>query len=476
MQNSKLIELLKSLSKRKLSHFHDFIRSPYFNKNTDINLFFEYLEKYSPAFTHKNLDKKTAISKLNTSKKLNERSLAYLMNNLLNLLEKFLSIEKLMGDEFQTQQYLIQSFKQHHLLNNVRNALKKANKHLEKNPYKNADYYFKSYQISKNAYEQTSSNKRAFNEELQIAGNDLDVYFLVEKLRYCSEMLNLEKIINVKYDLQLGEEIIVFLNNHPLAEIPAISIYLNFLKMLKEETEVKHFKKVKQLLYDHVNVFSSEELKHLYTGILNYCTRKINRYNDEQYWLEYFEINKVLLKKELLYENGQLSPWRYTNIVHVGLKTNQPEWTKSFIEQYKNKLPEEYIENMYAYNLSLFYYYQKDYSKAQTLAFQTDSKDILLNILNRSLLIKIYFETEQVELLLFYLEANRIFLLRNKLIDPKLKKQMQRFIDFTKKLTKIESHEGEKLAPLKSSLPPATEVMHRDWLLEQINKKILKFK
>ena len=38
MQNSKLVELLKSLSKRKLSRFHDFIRSPYFNKNTDIGL------------------------------------------------------------------------------------------------------------------------------------------------------------------------------------------------------------------------------------------------------------------------------------------------------------------------------------------------------------------------------------------------------------------------------------------------------
>ena len=49
---------------------------------------------------------------------------------------------------------------------------------------------------------------------------------------------------------------------------------------------------------------------------------------------------------------------------------------------------------------------------------------------------------------------------------------MQRFIDFTKKIAKIESHEEEKLTPLKDKLPNASEVMHRDWLLEQIDSKI----
>ncbi len=476
MQNSKLIELLRSLPKRKLSRFQDFIRSPYFNKNTDIISFYEFLEKYSPSYTHKSLDKKNVISKVKTNKALNEKSLAYLMNNLLNLIEQFLSIENLKEDELQTQQYLIQSYQEYHLANNAHKILEKAKKQLVLSPFQNADYFFNSYQLAKTAYEQTSRNRRDFNEELQIAANELDIYFLVDKLRYCCEMLNLENIVNVKYDLQLGSEIINFLHDHPLVKTPAVSVYFNILIMLRGGVDKEHFQKVKLLLSQHRNIFSPEELKNLYTSILNYCTRQINRYNDQQYLLEYLEINKVLLENKMLFDKGILSPWRYSNLVNVGLKTKQIEWTKSFIENYKDKLPEDYAENMYSYCLGLFYYYQKEYSKAQTLAFLTESKDILLNILNRSLLIKIYFETEQIELLLFYLEANRVFLLRNKLIDPKLKKQMQRFLDFTKKLAKIEAYEFDKLQPLKDSLPPATEVMHRDWVLEQIDHKIEQFK
>ncbi|MBK9015204.1 MAG: hypothetical protein IPM82_14670 [Saprospiraceae bacterium] len=51
--------------------------------------------------------------------------------------------------------------------------------------------------------------------------------------------------------------------------------------------------------------------------------------------------------------------------------------------------------------------------------------DVLLNLSARSLLIKIYFETGQDEILYWYLEATRIFLLRNKLLDNRLNQQMK---------------------------------------------------
>ncbi len=476
MQNSKLVELLRSLPKRKLSRFHDFIQSPYFNKNTDIILFYEFIEKHSPTFSHKNLNKEIVFKKVKTSKPLSERSLAYLMNNLLNLLEQFLSIEELNGDPVKIQMYLLNEYHKIQLPKHYKSTLEKSKKLISENQHKDAKFYSEQFALSQIEYENSNVFRNLYSEKLQKAADDLDIYYLVEKLRYCCEMQNRENVLNVKYELKLGSHLVDWANEHGYAEIPTISVYLNILLLIQEDQNYDHFIKVKKLIKKHRELFNQGESLQLYTSVLNYCTRQINRYNDEQYFLEYLEINKVLLKNNLLFDHGILSPWKYSNLVNVGLKTKQIEWTKSFIEQYKDKLPEEYIENMYSYNLGLFYYYQKKYSKAQSLAFQTESKDILLNILNRSLLIKIYYETDQIELLLFYLEANRIFLLRNKLIDPKLKKQMQRFIDFTKKLAKIESYESEKMAPLKASLPPATEVMHRDWILEQIEHKIEQYK
>ncbi len=474
MQNSKLIELLRSLPKRKLGRFHDFICSPYYNKNTDIISFFYYLEKYSPSFDHKNLDKEIVLKKVKTSKPLDEKSLAYLMNNLLNLLEQFLVAEELGNDTFQSQFYLLQDYHDLGLQKHYKSALDKSKNLIAGIAQRDAKYYSNRFALSRLEYKNSNLFHKQYDEKLQIAADDLDIYYLLEKLRYCCEMQNQENFLNVKYELKLGSHLVDWANEHGYAAIPSISVYLNILSLIKEDQNYELFLSVKKLINKHEKLFEHGELLKLYHSILNYCTRQINRYNDDKYLSEYLEINKLLLEKDMLFDHDVLSPWKYANLVNVGLKTGQVDWTKSFIETYKNKLPEEYAENMYAYNLSLFHYYQKDYDKAQTMAFQTESKDVLLNILNRSLLVKIYFETGQTELLLYYLEANRLFLLRNKLIKPNLKKQMQRFIDFTKKLAKIEKHEPEKLKSLKAALPEASEVMHRDWLSDQIEEKMKK--
>jgi hypothetical protein len=474
MHNSKLIRLLRNLSKKELNRFGEFVHSPYFNKNTEFISFYDYILPFGPNFSHKRLSKEQVLKSFKKKHQISEQSITYWMNGLIQLLEQFLSIEKLQEDELQRQHYLIQSYQNHQLEKSASSVLKKAKTQLANHHLQNADFFYQSFQLSKAAYELESSNRQSFNEELQVVSNSLDVYYLAEKLRYCCEMINFENILNVKYDLQLGNQILTFLDDNPLAEVPVIAVYLNIFKMLQNAEKDEHYNKVKKLLIQYEDIFTAKEIKSFYINVLNYCTRRINQFNDEKYWIEYLDINKTLLEKGLLFEKGQLSPWRYTNLVNVGLKTNQIDWTTSFIEEYKEKLPTEYKESMFAYNSGLMQYYLKAYDQAQQLIFNIETKDVLLNVLNRSLLVKIYYESNQTELLLFSLEANRIFLLRNKLIDPKLKTQMKRFIDFTKKLVKIDITDADKLLPLKEKLPNASEVMHRDWLLEQMDLKIAK--
>lgn len=50
MHQSKLIMVLRKLSTRQLSRFGAFLQSPYFNKNTENNLFFDFLNAFAPGF------------------------------------------------------------------------------------------------------------------------------------------------------------------------------------------------------------------------------------------------------------------------------------------------------------------------------------------------------------------------------------------------------------------------------------------
>jgi hypothetical protein len=57
MYQSKLLELLRTFSPRRLSRLRDFLESPYFNRAADTVQFFDYLAPYAPDFKHAALAK-----------------------------------------------------------------------------------------------------------------------------------------------------------------------------------------------------------------------------------------------------------------------------------------------------------------------------------------------------------------------------------------------------------------------------------
>jgi hypothetical protein len=466
MQQSKLLDILRRLNARQLSRFGDFLLSPYFNKNQDNVLFFNYLQKYAPAFNHANLQKELVLKKLKIPKIVEEKSLSYLMSQLTKLLEEFLAIEHFRSAWLDAPLSQLAQYHTLQLPKYYQSTLYSLEKTLEKMPYRNADYYRNELIFRRLQYEQSDPNQRGFNQKLQEAADALDLYFLIEKLRYACEMQNLSNMLNLSYRQSFTTQTAEWAGEAAFADIPALQVY-HQLFLLLSTSDTAHFEEARHLLMVHGNLFTPEECKQLYTLLLNFCTRRINHFNDEKYWHEYMEINKLLLQNGLLLEHGQLPPWRYANLVAVGLRTGQTAWTYSFIHEFKDKLPEAYTDNLFRYNLAQYHFHQKNYGEAQRQLIYVEFTDVMLNISARSLLIRIYYETAQTEPLLSYLEATRIFLLRNKLLDPRLKQLMKKFLEICAKMAKAEGH-PERLAELRETLPPAAEVMHWDWLVEKM--------
>lgn len=468
MHSSKLIAALRKLSPKQLSRFGEWLESPIYNTSLDNVLFFRYLEKHAPAFLHPNLAKAKVIQQLELSKPLDEKSLAYRMSDLLAQLEDYLATERFHERSMDIPLYLLE---QYHLLELPKHyhwVEAGVVKKLRKSPRRNADFFQKQLVFKRLQYEHSDANQRGFDEKLQAAADALDVFFVTEKLRYACEMQNLANMFEVEYRMPLVAEVVAWAGSPQFAKVPAVQIYRQLFQLLENLERTEHFAPVKALLTAHGGLFEPGELKQLYTLLLNVCTRRINLFNDQQFWYEYLEINKLLLANHLLLENGHLPPWRYANLVTVGLKTGQVDWTEAFLHEYKNKLPKAHAENMYRYNLAHFHYHQRDLDRAQRELVHVEFNDLLLNVSARSLLIKIYFETNQEELLLSYLEATRIFLLRNKLLDAQLKRQLKNFVDFTAKLAK--ACDKSSVTQLQKKLPPARKIMHRDWLVARMGE------
>ena len=472
MQQSKLLEVLRRYSGRQLTRFRDFLESPYFNRTAELVRFYAFLAAFAPDFQDAALDKSKVLQKFKGKKPLTAKRLAYLMNQLQQLAEEFMAIEHFRADDLESAMSLLRIWHPKDLPRHYKYALDKAVQALENRPLRNADYYLNQFRLSALQYDHTDLNPHQFSQSLQQASNALDDFYLVEKLRYGWSMANLEYMLNLQYEWQMGDWVLDYLSKNEPPLNPTAQIYLAGIRLVREAGNTDHFFQLKNLLQEHENRFDESERKYLYTGLLNYCTRRINRENDPKFSIEFLEINKKLLENGLLFEDGHLSPWRFLNLINTGLRNGQTEWVHNFIQQYSEHLPNDYAEDTRLTAQGQYHYHLKEYGQAQVLLNQANPKDVLLAVTIRNLLTRIYYETGETELLLSFLEAYRIYLLRQTLLSAQMKQQARRFVDFTRKLAKIGKPEADQLPKLSAELPPATEIFHRDWLLEQIDLKM----
>lgn len=475
MQQSKLLEVLRRFSGRQLSRFRDFLESPYFNRAPELVRFYAFLAAYAPDFQDPALDKSAVLQQFAREKPLTPKRLAYLMNQLQQLAEEFLGVEHFRADDFEAAMALLRVWHPNDLPRHYRYTLEKAIQAIQNTTCRNAEYYLNTFRLKAIQYDHSDPNQHQMLDSLQQASHALDEFYLVEQLRYGWEMANLEYMLNLKYDWKIGHRLLDFLAQEPLAINRTAQIYLSGIRMIKEPDNTAHFFYLKNALQEHESRFSEPELKHLYNGLLNYCTRRINQQNDQQFSNEYLSINKNLLAKGLLFEDGQLSPWHFLNLVNTGLRSNQTDWVQTFIKDYHRYLPDDYAEDIRLTAQGQYHYQLQEYGQAQVLLNQANPRDVLLAVTVRNLLTRIYYETGETELLLFFLEAYRVYLIRQTLLSAQMKKQARQFVDFTRKLAKIDRPEAHQLVKLKAELPPAREIYHRDWLLQQIDLKMQAF-
>lgn len=471
MQQSKLLDLLRRLDRRQLTRVGEAVHSPFFNKNEDVSRFFQYLFRFAPSFNQKELDKAAVLRQLNTSRPLDERRLQYLMSDLVTIVEQVLVLDKIERDEAAQMILLAQGLADIGLSDRARHVLARLADFWKKNETRSPEYLAQAFSAAKLSFALADRTHRTFDPDpsLQTASDYLSAFFLVEKLRLMTAMTNLEQMFKLNYQHDWKKEDIESLaakSDHPLVQ-PWLLAY-----RIIQYDRPEDFQSLKEILRSQPDrLAKGGDLGHLTAAALNFCTRRINRDAEEQFYGEYLQLYKLLIDHDLILENAQISPWLYQNLITVGLKTGDLVWTRQFIENFRRYLPDNYADSMYAYNLAHIYYHEQKYKEAQQALAQVEFRDPLLSVSARSLLVKIYLETGQDELLFAALEAARVWLLRNHAVTSGLRRQFQKFVELTGKMARLlpNDHAGPK--KLMELLPGPTEVLHRDWLVAQLNKR-----
>jgi len=401
MKNSKLIDLLKSFEKEDWRAFTEFIRSPYYNKRKEAIHLFNYLKKEAPNFKPTKIEKRKVYKAIFKNNDFVEKDFNYLMHYLHQLGKKFIGLRFYEKNSSRPQQDIMHGLVERKLNKQYLYLRKQQDKILQKTTLRGSNYYYQRYETAIIANKQFLNRQvRTFNSNISDAISYLDYFYLAEKLKLTCEILDRQRIFKEQYEIKSLDLLENLWSQIPLDNKPMIAQYLQIYRMLTNENGEKHYQNLIQLFRKSDVDLELVDKQKILSYAINYCARQIRSSGKRKYFMEQcLELYRHGIDAKILLQKGILSPWHFKNMIKLGINLQQYHWVEKFILENVHLLEEKFRHDALNFNLADLSYHQKKYDKAQEQLIKVEFSDIFYTISAKELLVKIYYETDNIEVL-----------------------------------------------------------------------------
>lgn len=463
-----LYEVLQTFTKPDLRRFGKFVRSPFFTHRSEMERMYAFLahcryrEKPLPG-------KESLFHKSFPDRDYDDLLLRATMSDLCELMEEYLIWQEMHTDLVPAKLALAAAFRERNLSKQFRQTTLKLQEHLGNSQIRNADFHRQmlDYQVEMAKFQ--SRTVRTGELPLQDIADSIDTLYLAEKLRHSCTQISHQAVFKTAYGFGLLPQVLEQVEHGGFLKVPAVALYYYCYRFLTEQYSRDYFQKFRTELRQNGHYFPDTELKELYLLAINYCIRKINE-GDDPFTREGWELYREGLDKGLLLENKRLSPFTFNNIVAFGIKLGLYPEVEQFIRAYNNFLEPSLQESLLSFNLARLEYKRGHYHAALRLLQTADFKDLVNNMIAKTLLLKIYYELEEFDLLESHLDTFRQFIRRRELSDYHRRNYLN-IITFVKKITALPLGDRSGKSVLRTEMEQAEVLTERDWLLEQLERR-----
>lgn len=471
MQNSQLVHILFSLSKKESRELRKWLVSPIHNQRSDVVQLYEYLTSGNHLEDDKSLEKERIFKKLYPKEVYDDARMRQVIHFLQDAIEAYFTFKKSTEDEVLAKLYLAQSYRERKLLKLHEKIMKELQHKQEIQPLLNDETLELRYLVEKEKSLQLSEKSRAVALNYQEMSDFAEMAFIAKKLKLACLMISHQKIFKQDYDFGMLDPLLEYLKTkESIFDTPYIKVYYHIYNLFRYPQEEAHFYEVKNNLQSYDDAFSKAEKSDLYLIAINYCIGRMN-VGSKKFVREAFEFYQKGLMNSILLEGGFISPLNFRNIVAIGTTLKEFDWVSSFIEEYQQNLASEYRDNFVKFSLARLYFEQGDYDRAQDLLIQFDIDDILINLTAKTMLIRLYYEKDEFMALESLLDSMRAYINRKKMLAYH-KMSFKELISASKRLIKIQFNDRKKIETLQNQITNSRILPShmKEWFLEQLRK------
>ena len=463
--DSNLYQLFSSLSSDELKNVDKALHSPFFNYRDEEVRLFKYL-LYTKKAKAEAISAENAFKYVFPKQETDLAKLRHVMTYLTRIIYRYITISEMEEAEEQRKLLLTRALRKRNLNKLFLAQYTDSKEYYEQEAQLSPDLYYQQFQLDTEYYIYSITNRRVKNEELQRLSEDLDSFYIIQKLKHACSMLSYKNIFKGEQQQELMDETMALVEKKQMLNNPLVNIlYHNYLCLSDPDNE-NYFVQLKQLLLTNSQRIDVRELRDIFTLAINYCIKRLNT-GGQKYYQEVFEIYAAGLERGVFEERKQLSAFTYKNISAIAIGLKKYDWVATFLDQYKNKLDPEIREGFYAYCMARYYFATKRYTEVSDLLQQVDIKEQFTDLDARVLLIKTYYELDEFGLL-DYSIGNLKQQLQRKNLQSYHQSVYGNFARSVSKLIHLRPYDKKARAAYKEKLSATAAVAEKEWLLSKV--------
>lgn len=476
----KLISLINSLDRNELRECTDFIKSPFFNKRTDIIKFWEIAIENHPV---NEFDKKNIYKRVYGNDKINFQVVTNLLSRTQSLVKKYLTQKGLGKDKVAETSALSYELASRGLNKMVAKNIDSAVKELE-NEFYTVEYLKKYYEYLE-LRESLVVSFRNYKEKLAntyLRSESLVNYFILNLLRIANDLVVFKFVTSFKADEEIFNGFFNFFDfssyidnlekiNSPYYAITAVFYYGLMSKL--DDPDAGYREKLKKVVFENLDGMNYQDQTTCWT-MLFAAFVFTNTPQKHDVSPEIHSINKIFVSKNILTKDelGYIMENNYHNIASQAINAKDYQWAEKFLNDFKSKLPPGSGEDTFNACMARCCFEKGNYEGCLAFLAKMKIDNIMTRVNSSTLYIRSYYELGYYEEAASAIESMRIFFLQNKQLTPQVKRTMADFIKNARLVVKAKA--SQKKLSEEHYLRAQSSAGHnsKSWILEKMKELI----
>ena len=481
-----MTELINSLRKEELKLLGKFVRSPYFNTFSTIIKTYDFCYSKYPNLSEDDMNSREFSDFVYGKKKGNKVKVRKLKSDFTGVIERFLIQLEIEINPLKNKITLLSSLRNRKLIKRFEKNYNSIEDIQSKLSNRNQNYYLNQINLeteSRKMYSPLTDSKKV-TLNIQNISNNTDLYFMTSKINIFLDMNTMETdAFNIfKFKKDFYDEIQIYFekNRETLEEYHAGFVILYYAFKMYTAKEEKYLDQLIRYFDTHWMQFTKDQLFDYYITLENSFQILSNEaMGSEKYRIKKFQVFEDLYGnkdffKEIFCRKG-LNMTEFVRVVKNGLNLKKYKWVLNFIEHYHIYLSDDIKNDTYYYSKAEYYYAKGQYDESLECINNLKLKDEQYYYLSKIILLKIYYDRDQIESLKYLINnINKFFREKESLFEPHVIRT-KTFLKFLTELIRIqnipEKEWNENIAVLRKKLEK-TKLMfsYKKWLMKKMDE------